>query len=725
MPLFEGCCPKIDFVTLDQCRETFDEVCDYIPIVSTISNIIGLVQKHLYVEEMRNNGTLSGRRYYTRLENKDFERYWLLFFPICNIMAAFVLSDEFLNFHAPSMIEKQSQAEEEDFALVMQQCQNATMAFRIPTEEQRQQESAQRSIEQARLFQEEMLGNLDLKITCIPLQERSHFAAIPKEVMPLIYEWLESNHLITFAGTSRNNWLSIHQYIGLLSTRIKLLRGPNTLTKVVKNAFCYCLGSVFGDANLPRLLNEIPHIKSSLWGFCLTPGLIFSNWQGSKISTQDRFLFFLEHASDEDLALFLNLQLQPRDAHQRLDDKDLLEFGDWIVRLLTKERLTRFSPWLSTEDKDKSDAMSNLLKKIGFYLFKKFDEILIDNSATRGSIGVLRVKERGYIIEEVAYLQNCTEEKAREAKDLYNEIESTQFEDLEEGGLISEEEVGIPMIVTEERLREFYLEALRLQAKIKKYELRLGIIDAAWIGLYEHVRGIFSCLYEANPDSTLWASIKVDVFARRYLQAAQTIYLLKKTSFDECSDSETELWELSKQIADCFTYHDESEMISDIKQILLEICHSKELEDENIIQKKLRAFIRAFSFEGAISLDMLFEAIENLGDKFNFDFLIMKELCQHVIPKSSGKVKEVLIWIKEERQVNAYIDYCLGLPMDLQTALISAWLHSSDEIVQQFLEFFSEPTPNSQFLKKRNLDPENYPKLTDEACQEAFNSRNL
>ena len=239
------------------------------------------------------------------------------------------------------------------------------------------------------------------------------------------------------------------------------------------------------------------------------------------------------------------------------------------------------------------------------------------------------------------------------------------------------------------------------------------------MGLYKQVRGIFSCLYEGNPDSMLWNSKEIGSDIRKLLQTARIIYLLKKSSFTDSSDSEPELWDLSKQIADCFyEFHKIDEYVSDFEQILLEICHPKEPEEESVTQKKLRAFVRAFSFKDTAPVSTLLRASESLADKFNFDFLIIKEVCKHVIPKSSEKVKDVLYWIKKKRQVNAYIDYCLELPLELQTAQLSALLHSDDLGNPLFSRY-------PVMFRARKLNPRNYPKLTQEAYQEAFSSRNL
>lgn len=65
----------------DDMRVTFDQVCECIPFVSTITMIIGAIQKYLYVPDMELNGSLKENHYYTHLKNKDFEQSWPLFIP--------------------------------------------------------------------------------------------------------------------------------------------------------------------------------------------------------------------------------------------------------------------------------------------------------------------------------------------------------------------------------------------------------------------------------------------------------------------------------------------------------------------------------------------------------------------------------------------------------------------------------------------------------------------
>ncbi|MBA3238215.1 MAG: hypothetical protein H0T62_07715 [Parachlamydiaceae bacterium] len=74
--------------TFDDFRVSLDNFCDFIPFVSTITMTIGVVQKYLYVPAMEANNSLKGDRYYTHLNNKDFERSWPLFIPGVNFFFA-------------------------------------------------------------------------------------------------------------------------------------------------------------------------------------------------------------------------------------------------------------------------------------------------------------------------------------------------------------------------------------------------------------------------------------------------------------------------------------------------------------------------------------------------------------------------------------------------------------------------------------------------------------
>ncbi|MBA3237708.1 MAG: hypothetical protein H0T62_05070 [Parachlamydiaceae bacterium] len=79
---------KTSCCNFDEFRVTFDKICDFIPVVSTITMTIGAIQKHLYVPEMDVNGSLKEDHYYTHLKEKDFERKWLLFIPGVNFIVA-------------------------------------------------------------------------------------------------------------------------------------------------------------------------------------------------------------------------------------------------------------------------------------------------------------------------------------------------------------------------------------------------------------------------------------------------------------------------------------------------------------------------------------------------------------------------------------------------------------------------------------------------------------
>lgn len=99
-------------------RVSFDVFCDFVPFVSTISMMIGLAQKYLYVSEMEADQTLDGNRYYTHLKNKDFQ-FSLLYIPFANFFFAIKLhccsnTDE--NVITPVEEEKLSTAVKENHA---------------------------------------------------------------------------------------------------------------------------------------------------------------------------------------------------------------------------------------------------------------------------------------------------------------------------------------------------------------------------------------------------------------------------------------------------------------------------------------------------------------------------------------------------------------------------------------------------------------------------------
>ncbi len=58
-----------------------DNVCDYIPIVSSINNLIDLFQKYIVIPRM-DNSSVANSHYYTHLQQKDFCRCIVLVFPV-------------------------------------------------------------------------------------------------------------------------------------------------------------------------------------------------------------------------------------------------------------------------------------------------------------------------------------------------------------------------------------------------------------------------------------------------------------------------------------------------------------------------------------------------------------------------------------------------------------------------------------------------------------------
>ncbi len=69
--------------SFDQFRVNFHKVCNYVPFFSSVSNLIALVQKNLYVPKM-DDESLSGSDYYTYLKAQNFNQDWHLFIPIVN-----------------------------------------------------------------------------------------------------------------------------------------------------------------------------------------------------------------------------------------------------------------------------------------------------------------------------------------------------------------------------------------------------------------------------------------------------------------------------------------------------------------------------------------------------------------------------------------------------------------------------------------------------------------
>ncbi|MBA3239333.1 MAG: hypothetical protein H0T62_13455 [Parachlamydiaceae bacterium] len=69
---------------VDQSRVDFHEFCNYIPGVSTVTNLIAVFQKHVFLPEADSVESLTESRYYTYLRAQDFQKDWLLFIPFAN-----------------------------------------------------------------------------------------------------------------------------------------------------------------------------------------------------------------------------------------------------------------------------------------------------------------------------------------------------------------------------------------------------------------------------------------------------------------------------------------------------------------------------------------------------------------------------------------------------------------------------------------------------------------
>ncbi len=72
--------------SFDKFRIDFHEFCNFIPVVSTLTNTVALLQKTLYVSKIENDKNLSNSRYYEYLKAQDFKKDWLLFIPIANFI---------------------------------------------------------------------------------------------------------------------------------------------------------------------------------------------------------------------------------------------------------------------------------------------------------------------------------------------------------------------------------------------------------------------------------------------------------------------------------------------------------------------------------------------------------------------------------------------------------------------------------------------------------------
>jgi hypothetical protein len=166
----------------------------------------------------------------------------------------------------------------------------------------------------------------------------------------------------------------------------------------------------------------------------------------------------------------------------------------------------------------------------------------------------------------------------------------------------------------------------------------------------------------------------------------------------------------------CLPKHgfDWDERCCNIEEILLEINYSKEVDGENVTEKKVIAFVRVLLKNGYSALDILF-ASDSLSDKVNFDSLIIREFLKSFLVKADKETFEYMLEYLNKRQVNAFIDYCLELPTDLQAVHLSALLFYNSTF-SRFIELI---------YNERQLNPSDYPPLPPEAYYEAFFTRKL
>jgi hypothetical protein len=79
-------------ITLDKVRIGFDVFCDFIPLVSTLTNTIDLVRKKFLPYSLEPiNSSLHKHTYSHYIHQKNTKACWLLLIPIVNIAAALAL----------------------------------------------------------------------------------------------------------------------------------------------------------------------------------------------------------------------------------------------------------------------------------------------------------------------------------------------------------------------------------------------------------------------------------------------------------------------------------------------------------------------------------------------------------------------------------------------------------------------------------------------------------
>ncbi len=99
-----SCLPKIDFVNLDK-------VCDYVPLISSLSNLVDIFQKCV-LEAMKftYGNEYVQSKYYKHIDNKEFSRCFQLLVPVLGNIYVY------LNFIPPVLIETPEDALNFSFA---------------------------------------------------------------------------------------------------------------------------------------------------------------------------------------------------------------------------------------------------------------------------------------------------------------------------------------------------------------------------------------------------------------------------------------------------------------------------------------------------------------------------------------------------------------------------------------------------------------------------------
>jgi hypothetical protein len=82
--LFMHVSAKVEGYTSDQLRVDLHKFCNFIPVISTLTNLVAVVEKYLYVPDTDTELDHFDSRYYTYLKAQDFKKDWLLFIPCAN-----------------------------------------------------------------------------------------------------------------------------------------------------------------------------------------------------------------------------------------------------------------------------------------------------------------------------------------------------------------------------------------------------------------------------------------------------------------------------------------------------------------------------------------------------------------------------------------------------------------------------------------------------------------